>query len=86
MGGLNWIQLVQPHRVGQQVDARVEQVLRGPAVEREAVHHVHSLDVAVQVEFKSQTLKPVFHFIGSRLETRRFQAMGQLDSTFTAPP
>jgi hypothetical protein len=32
-------------------------------------------------------LKPVFHFIGSRVETgRRFQAVGPLDSTCTAPP
>jgi hypothetical protein len=36
--------------------------------------------VAVQVEFASKTWKLVFHFIGSRVvETRRFQAMGQLD-------
>jgi hypothetical protein len=35
--------------------------------------------IPAQVEFESQILKPVFHFIGSRVETRRFQAMGQLD-------
>ncbi len=34
---------------------------------------------AVQVAFESKGLKPGFHFIGSRVETRRFQAMGQLD-------
>jgi hypothetical protein len=33
-----------------------------------------------------RTLKPVFHSIGSRVETGWFQAMGQLDSTCTAPP
>jgi hypothetical protein len=33
-----------------------------------------------------QTLKPVFHFTGSRVETGRFQAMSQLDSSCTAPP
>jgi hypothetical protein len=35
--------------------------------------------VVVQVdpcEQKQQILKPFFHFIGSRVETRRFQAMG----------
>ena len=44
--------------------------------------------VAVQVEFGKEnfgkkTLKPGFHIIGSRVETRRFQAMGQLHSSFT---
>jgi hypothetical protein len=42
-------------------------------------------DVAVQVEFESKRLKPGFHFIGSRVETRRFQAMGQLKSTCYSP-
>jgi hypothetical protein len=37
---------------------------------------------AAQIDpFESKGLKPVSHFIGSRVETRRFQAMGQLDST-----
>ena len=37
----------------------------------------HSRAVAVQLAFeKKQTLKPVFHFISSRVETRRFQAVG----------
>jgi hypothetical protein len=31
-------------------------------------------------------MKPGYHFIGSRVGTRRFQALGQLDSTCTAPP
>jgi hypothetical protein len=44
-----------------------------------------TLDVAVQVEFGKQILQPGFDFIGSRFETRRFQAMGQLNSTCTAP-
>jgi hypothetical protein len=52
------------------------------------------LHVAVQVEFEKQNLKlyqaqglkPGFiGFIGSRVETRRFQAMGQLVSTCAAP-
>jgi hypothetical protein len=42
------------------------------------------LDVAVlQVAFVSKVLKPGSHFIGSRVETRRFQATGLLDSTCT---
>ena len=32
------------------------------------------LGVAVQVALESKGLKPVSHFIGSRVETRRFQA------------
>jgi hypothetical protein len=43
--------------------------------------------VAVRVEFASKGLKPGFHFKGARVETRRSQAMGQLDdSTCTVPP
>jgi hypothetical protein len=43
--------------------------------------------VAVQVAFvKSKGLKSGNHLIGSRLETRPFQAQGQLDSTRTDPP
>jgi hypothetical protein len=33
--------------------------------------------VAAQVAFESKGLKPDSHLIGSRFETRRFQAMGQ---------
>jgi hypothetical protein len=40
-----------------------------------------SLGVAVQVAFESKGLKTGNHFIGSMVETRRFQAIGQLDST-----
>jgi hypothetical protein len=39
----------------------------------------------VQVAFCKQTLKPGFHLIGSRVETGRFQAMGQLHSPCTPP-
>jgi hypothetical protein len=47
----------------------------------------HPHDVVVQGEFfDGKGLKPGFHLIGSMVETRRFQAMGQLDSTCTAPP
>jgi hypothetical protein len=42
--------------------------------------------VAVQVEFERQNLKPGYYLIGSRFEAGSFQAMGQLDSTCTAPP
>jgi hypothetical protein len=39
------------------------------------------------LNLKSKTLKPGFHFIGSRVETRRFQACGSAAfSTCTAPP
>jgi hypothetical protein len=47
---------------------------------------LHSRSVAVQVEFESKGLKPGFHFTGSSVETRRFQAMGKLHSTCTASP
>jgi hypothetical protein len=40
---------------------------------------MHAPGVAVQVAFESKGLKPVFHFIGSRVETRRFQAMGRVN-------
>jgi hypothetical protein len=40
----------------------------------------------VQVEFESKILNRVSHLIGSRVETRRFQAMGKLDSTCINPP
>jgi hypothetical protein len=42
--------------------------------------------VQVQVEFARHNLKPGDQFIGSRVETKRLQAMGQVDSTCTAPP
>ena len=47
---------------------------------------MHSRSVAVQVEFERHILKPVFHLIGSRVETRRLSGMGQGESTCTAPP
>jgi hypothetical protein len=38
------------------------------------------------LHLKKQTLKTGFHFIGARFEeTMRFQAMGKLNSTCTAP-
>jgi hypothetical protein len=45
-------------------------------------HGVAAQDAA----FESKCLKPGYHISGSRVETRRFQAMGQADSTCTAPP
>jgi hypothetical protein len=41
--------------------------------------------VAVQVAF-CYILKPFFHLIGARIETRRLSVMGQGESTCTAPP
>jgi hypothetical protein len=52
-----------------------------PAVEGRRRAH----GVAVQVAFESKGLKPLFHFTGPRVVTRRFQAMGKLDSTCTSP-
>jgi hypothetical protein len=50
------------------------------------VHVVEDrLAVAVQVAFERQTLKPGFHLIGARVETRRLSAMGQGESTCTKP-
>ena len=48
----------------------------------------HRLDVAVQVEWKAnlKTRLPGDHLIGSRVETRRFQAQDKLDAACTAPP
>jgi hypothetical protein len=48
----------------------------------------HKLNVKANFETSfSQTLNRSFHFIGSRVdETRRFQAMGQLDSTLCTAP
>ena len=55
--------------------------------EPEGVRHRVCRGVVLQVAFeKSKVLKPISHLIGSRLETGWFQAMGQLDSTCTAPP
>jgi hypothetical protein len=42
-----------------------------PRLDDELVRRV----VAVQVAFERHTLKPVFHLIGSRVETRRLSAM-----------
>jgi hypothetical protein len=62
---------------------------RGPGEEVEAARAVgdeaHAPGVAVQVEFEKQTLKPVSHLIGSMVETRRFQAMGQLHFNMYSP-
>jgi hypothetical protein len=45
----------------------------------EVGHHLGHRGVAVQVAFESKGLKPVFHLIGSRVETRCYQAMGQFN-------
>jgi hypothetical protein len=46
----------------------------------------HPLAAAVQVDpFESKGLKPGYHVSGARVETRRVQAVGQLDSSGTVP-
>jgi hypothetical protein len=42
--------------------------------------------VAVHVAFERHILKPFFHLIGARVETRRLSAMGQGESTVTVSP
>jgi hypothetical protein len=42
--------------------------------------------VQAQVAFERHVLKPVFHMIGAKVETRRLSAMGQGESTCTPPP
>jgi hypothetical protein len=52
-----------------------------------AARHVRQVAVQVLNYLKLQTLKQVFHFIGSRVvETCCFQAKGRLNSTCTAQP
>jgi hypothetical protein len=62
----------------------MEVVLHGGEIARFFLFELHlrdgarvqqPLDVAVQVAFESKGLKPGYHFIGSRVETRRFQAL-----------
>jgi hypothetical protein len=54
--------------------------VRSPAFPRVLVQEVDVppvvLEGAVQVEFERHVLKPGFHLIGSRVETRRLSAMG----------
>jgi hypothetical protein len=60
------------------------------ALGQRGVEHLQVFVEAGRSRYKSnlkkQILKPGNHLIGSRVETRRFQAMGQLYSTCTAPP
>jgi hypothetical protein len=66
---VNCIQLVQPHLVLGVI----------------AVVLVLVLVIAVQVEnLKAKPLKPVSHFIGSRVETRRLQATGRLNQALSS--
>jgi hypothetical protein len=56
---------------------------------RQAPLQLIHLGVAVHVAFERRILKPVFHLIGARVETRRLSAMaamGQGESTCAAPP
>jgi hypothetical protein len=86
--GQNCIQLgstYSPHRgtLGKRVKDDV-------AGDDELLHH-HPLLVAVQVvEFESKGLKPGFHLIGSRVESRRLSGYGSTafnlhSPTFLAP-
>jgi hypothetical protein len=60
--------VVGPAARGVQLRAHAEQPLRAADVHRRlAVAQVPPLDVALQVEFEKQILKPVFHLIGFRL-------------------
>jgi hypothetical protein len=71
------------HGVVEDFERGRRQAPRGVRVRRQA----HLL-AAAQVAFeKAKVLKLFFHFIGSRVETRRFQAMGllQLDSQLVQP-
>jgi hypothetical protein len=65
---VHWIQPIctQPHHVAIR---RLHRVAVGLGLPR------RRLAVAVQVKFESKRLKPVFPFIGSRVETRRFRAL-----------
>ena len=45
------------------------------------VKRLELLVVAVHVAFERHILKPGYHLIGNHLETRRSQAMAQLNST-----
>jgi hypothetical protein len=55
-----------------------------PAASLSAYSNCGSSVERYKLHSKTQTLKPVSHFT-SRVETRRFQAMGILNSTCTAP-
>jgi hypothetical protein len=88
MGQLEWTQHVQgPHLAvkhhAQHGDGVPDHARRAHRVleEQNADHH----GVAVQVAFESKGLKAVAPLKGSRVETRRFQAVGALFSTCTAP-
>jgi hypothetical protein len=64
----------------------VEDPLHDGGLERRRVQAtVRRRNVAVQVAFERKDLKPGEHFIGSRFETRRFQAMGKLNSQPVQP-
>jgi hypothetical protein len=98
--GHNWIQLVYPPpRLGAAPEGGVHVPAAVaascvPEVELRVRRHDGQLPqvrqhpgVAVQAAFENQTLKPVSHLVGSRVETGRFQAQGKLNSTTcTVPP
>jgi hypothetical protein len=56
----------------------------GPA-SRRATSEARRRDVAVQVAIESKGLKPVSHFIGSRVETRRLSRHGSTGFNLYSP-
>jgi hypothetical protein len=49
-----------------------------------AVERAQAQGVAAQVAFEKHILKPGNHFTASKVETKRFQPMGQLKAYFEA--
>jgi hypothetical protein len=91
---VHWIQRVKPppqlqHAARERAGHDgVPRVFLAPNRHQSAVER---RDVAVHVRLEGKGLKPGSHFTGltlqaQRLEPGAFQAMGQLDSTGTAPP
>jgi hypothetical protein len=72
-----WLQTVPGHvlwvpEFGQVSDAAVTRNGHHPVTWPQRSRQFHGAhDVAAQVAFESKGLKPGFHFIGSRVETRR---------------
>jgi hypothetical protein len=80
---VNWIQLVCTAPTSEGAEHGRLDVRRGELVVASAPPVLRQLHqaVAVQDAFESKRLRPVFHFTAfhstdSRVETRRFQAMG----------
>jgi hypothetical protein len=84
---VNWIQnLHSPAVVEEKVSVASFAVRYEHLLSRGDVANSAHRDVVVHVACESKGLKPVSHLIGARAETRRLSAMGQGESTCTAPP